>query len=608
MKKLLLACCLLFVGVFAIIGVVLMPLDVSHGKSPKYHNTFSNMSKTFLDEASEKSMENLSPHLFAKITMKLGEYQMKVDGRTVKSAPAISKGGELLLPIDDLARVVGAEVLDDIISYDNMITEVRRSSAGTNYVTRYEVEDALNVDIYFRDGVVVIKNDYQTRQVIVRTFGKSNTDDIRKINTRDTEWVVSDPGGLHMIQFPTQREAKSAVREMSKHKRVKYAEPNSIIHVDPVVSENPPQTAPPKNGWGSERIQSEPYMDYLSTKGTLPELLVAVVDTGIQSNHPFLAGRVRTDLYANGVDSTPNAEDDHGHGTHVAGTIVDNTPSNVKLIPIKVLNAWGSGSTAACAFGINHAVAKNAKAINYSITYSTNPLITEAIQNAWNNGISFVQAAGNDAVRCFETPDNMRITVSATNDNDNLAYFSTYGKFIDISAPGEDIYSCVLNGYDIASGTSMAAPHVTAGVALLRLEYPNYTVAQIKTKLLSSVVDMYTTGKDDYFGHGRLDMRMALSNYTPVAATSFSLVETSASVRTSWGVNIYECVDEEVILQPVILPHNATNKSFTLTSSNNSIVQFTGEKFVYKNGGNATVTAKSNSNSSLTATCNFTVD
>jgi subtilisin len=241
---------------------------------------------------------------------------------------------------------------------------------------------------------------------------------------------------------------------------------------------------------GVQRIRAD-----LNPRTDVSSVGVAIIDTGICLTHPDLnvAGGVS---YVRGVSS---ANDDYGHGSHVAGIAaakingvgIRGVAPNARLYAVKVLDSTGSGTLSAVVSGINwvtkNTKAKNIKVANMSLGFQgTSTTLDSAIQKSVNAGVTYVVAAGNSATDAstFSPANNPNvITVSAIADSDgqcggagistgygmddSFASFSNYGSTVELAAPGVNIYSTYLNnGYATMSGTSMAAPHVTGAVAL----------------------------------------------------------------------------------------------------------------------------------------------
>ncbi|MCX6878249.1 MAG: S8 family peptidase [Verrucomicrobia bacterium] len=241
---------------------------------------------------------------------------------------------------------------------------------------------------------------------------------------------------------------------------------------------------------------------------------IAIIDTGICLTHPdlYVAGGIS---YVTGIAS---ANDDNGHGSHVAGIAaakinalgVRGVAPNAKLFAVKVLNNTGSGTLSAVISGVNwvtkNAILKGIKVANMSLGFTaTSTTLNSAITKSVNAGVTYVVAAGNNGVDAATfSPANHPsvIAVSAVADedgdcgadglatyygaDDSFATFSNYGLVVDIAAPGVTIYSTFMNsGYATMSGTSMAAPHVTGCAALYLVHHPTATPATVRTALLS---------------------------------------------------------------------------------------------------------------------------
>lgn len=262
------------------------------------------------------------------------------------------------------------------------------------------------------------------------------------------------------------------------------------------------------------------------------DVVVAVIDTGVDYNHPDLQGNIwinTGEIAGNNLDdddngyvddrygynaisgaTSKNPFDDNGHGTHVAGTIgargnnsigVVGVNWNVKVLAVKFLNAAGSGSLADAIKAINYVKALKQSGVNIIVANNSwggggfNQALLNAIENLNNVGVLFAAAAGNESTDNDSSPhypsdyevDNL-ISVAAIDRNGNLASFSNYGaESVDIAAPGVDILSTIPNArYAEYSGTSMATPHVSGLLALLAASDPSLTPAQLKNRLFTS--------------------------------------------------------------------------------------------------------------------------
>lgn len=316
--------------------------------------------------------------------------------------------------------------------------------------------------------------------------------------------------------------------------------------------------------WGLDRIQAE--QAWAVTTGT--GVLVAVVDTGVDLDHPDL----QANIVSSGADfSEPKgtcvksgkggakactqdgAQDKNGHGTHVAGIIgavanngigVAGVAPGVRILPVRVLDAEGSGSTDQIAAGIRYAADQGAKVINLSLGFTSGvgeavkvvgqlDPVYDAIDHAYSTGAVVIFAAGNDSVPiCAEPAAHPKvICVGATDKNDLKSFYSNGDASLSknyVSAPGGDGLSCLGDifstylvgapdeafcssdkAYEALAGTSMAAPHV-AGVAglLVAKGLPNHAVADCINRTAD---DLGAPGRDSVYGYGRVNAFKAVT-------------------------------------------------------------------------------------------------
>lgn len=256
------------------------------------------------------------------------------------------------------------------------------------------------------------------------------------------------------------------------------------------------------------------------TKGK-SDVIVAVVDTGVDLKHPDLKGRL---LQGYNVISPSNKPmDDVGHGTHVAGVISAQVNNNEgiagmtwgnKVLPVKALDSSGSGTTYSVAQGIIWAADHGAKVINLSLgNYADAQFLHEAIKYAFNKDVVIIAATGNDNTERPGYPAAYPevLSVSATDSSLNKASFSNYGNYIDVMAPGESIASTYPNNqYAALSGTSMASPHVSALAALIRSINPDLRNTEVMDIIRKNVIDLGDKGRDKYYGYGQIDVLAAL--------------------------------------------------------------------------------------------------
>lgn len=265
-------------------------------------------------------------------------------------------------------------------------------------------------------------------------------------------------------------------------------------------------------------------------------ITVAVLDSGINVNHPEFNGRILLgyDFINNDADPT----DDHGHGSHTAGIVgagIDNGQGMVgicpecSVLPVKVLNYNNAGTWSSVAQGILFATDHGARVINLSLGASVSSKTLEAaVSYAVERNVLIVAAAGNMGTdrKFYPAALDGVLAVSATDANDQRWALSNMGDYVDLAAPGHAVYSTYYDlqnyysGYNYMSGTSMAAPHVAGLAGLLLSQKPTRTATDLYN-IMTKTADRRTgAAHDAYFGHGRINVMRALAYDAPTPPTA----------------------------------------------------------------------------------------
>ena len=307
----------------------------------------------------------------------------------------------------------------------------------------------------------------------------------------------------YVLFFANSKATRKAFGQICNDTRIKYAEPDSYVTTSEITSD-PKATY---HSWGVNQIGANKYADYVKGK-TDESLTVAVLDTGV-GNHSFINNHVMKGL--DFIDLDNNSIDLDGHGTHVTGTILDCTQGlNVNVLAVRVLGEHG-GTGLTVGNGIRYAVDCGAKVINMSLGGGHTQYIDDAIDYAYKKGVVVVAAAGNDYGSADEHcpgHNSKAITVGAVDDKLVRAKFSNTGKALDVVAPGVNINSTLPgNRWANYQGTSMATPHISAAVAMIRLANPGKSNAEVESILYSSCTDLGSQGWDQEYGRGIPDLK-----------------------------------------------------------------------------------------------------
>ena len=284
------------------------------------------------------------------------------------------------------------------------------------------------------------------------------------------------------------------------------------------------------HSWGGRYMDFATYNNYLLNKyQSLPEVVVAVIDTGINNKHEVFKDKLIgiEKNFCSGYDNQNEAIDDNGHGTHVAGVIAELTTPNVKILPIKVMNKKGIGYSSNTLLAYEYVLEMKNKynicAINCSFGFDyldesyldkNSIIIKDLLGTIADKNIVCVVAGGNSGTNVdthFPASIDNVITVGNMKSNEELSSSSNYGFGIDVVAPGTNILSSYFSDYSYKSGTSMACPHITAAVALLYSDKEkNYNSKTIELALKTILcVDLGTPGYDEKFGYGAIKLTNA---------------------------------------------------------------------------------------------------
>lgn len=408
------------------------------------------------------------------------------------------------------------------------------------------------------------KAEYVAEELIVKFAPDTSLTDrealLKQINI--IEETKLEDRSFSLVKVPRGVNLASIAKQLLMTKQVVLVEPNYKFKKAYI-----PKEPNYNRQWYLNKLQLPKAWD--KTKGS-SKITVAVIDGGVQKDHPDLKGKIVSPY--NAVNGSSSYDPDE-HATHVAGIIaasfnkygIAGIAPDVKIMPINVFQG-NEASVETVIRAIYYAVAHHADIINMSLgddSYSY--LLESATKYAKSKGVVLVAAAGNSStyLPMYPAASEGVLGVSATDRNDKIAGFSNYGNYIDLAAPGVDIYSSIAEStYASFNGTSMAAPMISGVAALVRSKNPFLTPSQVETILKKSTVDLGSKSWDEDYGYGRIDAYKAVSNtVSPIstitvpktytltgknkAAISFkttSKTKTSLSIKDAHGKTISKVI------------------------------------------------------------------
>ena len=314
--------------------------------------------------------------------------------------------------------------------------------------------------------------------------------------------------GRYVIQYGSPDEAREALERFKALSYVEYAVPDAPVVFGAGEERTALKQQPGVNGfkswgYGEDYINAFAFNEMLieeaGSVSALPEIIVAVIDSGLAGSHPFFAGRT-----VPGWDLADNDGDTSGgffHGTHVAGTVVDGTLPNVKVMPLKCTDDNGIAVTSVIINCIQYAYQHGARVANVSMGGyypETASAYTSVINAGADAGMVTCVASGNDAMNvayCYPACIGRALTVAAHDRSFNMWAGSNTGNAVDVTAPGVDIISAMPNGgYQAQTGTSMASPHAAAACAMLMSRDPDMSADEVMDAIKNAAVDRGLNG------------------------------------------------------------------------------------------------------------------
>jgi hypothetical protein len=334
---------------------------------------------------------------------------------------------------------------------------------------------------------------------------------------------------LYRWHIPNGRSVRSVTTELSADHGIGFAQPNYVYALQQQATAGAAVLTPQDEADSSQYALAKLHLPEAHGLAKGDKVLVAVIDSGIDTAHPELAGVV-----AGQFDALSSTEGPHPHGTAIAGIIaaharlIGAAPA-VHILAVRAFGASASGTegtTFNILKGLDWATGQGARIVNMSFAGPSDPLLGRGMANARQKGAILVAAAGNAGPKSpplYPAADPNVIAVTATDANDQIFAEANHGSYIAVSAPGVDILVAAPGGaYQVASGTSFAAAYVSGVIALILERRPKLLPDAARRIVLETAKDLGPKGRDDEFGAGLVDAYQAILSLEPKPVTAVS--------------------------------------------------------------------------------------
>jgi thermitase len=319
------------------------------------------------------------------------------------------------------------------------------------------------------------------------------------------------PIGVHIVQLPPQASPVAVARAFKGKREVAFAEPDAVLPLT-MVPDDPFYSTT----WHLPRISCPAAWDITTGSSAVT---IAIIDTGVDASHPDLQPKLVPGW--NFYDNNSNTADVHGHGTAVAGAAaacsnnglgVASPAWGCKIMPIRVADANGYATISALANAVTWAADRGVRVANISFGASNHSTLGSAAQYMRSKGGVVTVSAGNDGTFVTSPDDPYVLTISATDQFDAIASWSTTGNNVDLGAPGVSVKTTLRGGgTGSGSGTSFSAPVVAGVAALVISANPALTATQVESILKQGADDLGNPGWDPSYGWGRLNAARAVA-------------------------------------------------------------------------------------------------
>ncbi|MCL2384091.1 MAG: S8 family serine peptidase, partial [Oscillospiraceae bacterium] len=490
---------LAFLMLFSLIVPAGLKAQESENKFVRGYDSWSRYDYEYIcqdhifDEVSQLVNDTWCYNFVGNINFRPGCNFMGVDGTQYEldsEAVPIMEYDKIIIPLNPILEITGEDIsLNPLMQRMAIGDEVMMLPVSI-------IAEYFDFEYYWDEEgkEVILTRPFQTKRLMVRPLVEIDFEHLGPTH------VIQSFDNVVYLQFATIEETRAAFDTLLLSNEIEGVGPDLVITrcekgIQDIVFE--PFSASSWDNVG--KVGTARYAQYLRSIGRGNyRRVVAVLDTGVQANHPLLDGRVIDGR--NVRENSYDTPDPNGHGTHVAGVIIANTPGlNVRIMPIVTACAQGNSTLITMRQGVHWAANRRIDPvdvinISWSVELPWAPSINwgliafeDAVNTAINNGITVVVSAGDDRVNVNTlTPARMDrvITVAASTRLSNTFRETNFGVGVCISAPGMDIFGPTINSGDrVRNGTSYATPHVSAAAAMTLIRHPGSSPSSVRTRL-----------------------------------------------------------------------------------------------------------------------------
>jgi thermitase len=425
-----------------------------------------------------------------------------------------------------------------------------------------------------------VELDFVPGRVLIKFRSEVGLDHARQIiaalGARDANEIPEI--GVHVLELPYQASEVAFIRAFQSRPEVEFAEVDRLLPAQQMLPNDPLYDNP--NSWSLTKIDA---VDAWAINTGSSNLIIAILDTGIDATHPDLASQMVPgwNIYNNNSDT----RDVYGHGTAVAGSAaaasnnaigVASVAWGCRIMPVRISDSTGMASESAIANGLSWAANHGARVANISYYITGSRTISTAAKSFQSKGGVVIAAAGNYGISETIGDDPYVITVGATDPSDLLYSWSSRGNNLDVVAPGNVYTTMNGGGYGSGGGTSFAAPAVAGVAALILSTNPQLTAQQVQTILKVSADDLGATGWDSTYGYGRLNAGRAVfaslsdAPQLDLASPNVTITSPSSGAAVTGTVNVEVVTNDNVgvtrneLYVDGVLKASSTTAPFTL--------------------------------------------